>query len=259
MGHVISEEGVQVDPEKVKAVLEWEAPKNPTEVRSFLGLAGYYRRFIKDFAKLSTPLTKLTRKGTDFVWSDACERSFQELKAKLTRAPVLVLPQGGEDLLVCTDASRLGLGGVLMQGGKVIAYASRQLKEHEKNYPTHDLELAAIVYALKIWRHYLYGERFEVHTDHQSLKYLLSQKELNLRQRRWLEFLKDYDLTIKYQPGKENVVADALSRKRVMNMQLRRLWCNMEDLVQQVQGLRITKPNVWGEPNEGRTHVDFSN
>ena len=114
-----------------------------------------------------------------------------------------------------TDASRVGLGCVLMQDGKVIAYASKQLKKHERNYPTHDLELAAVVFALKLWRHYLYGESCDIFTDHKSLKYIFTQKELNLRQRRWLELIKDYDLTIHYHPGKANVVADALSRTGV--------------------------------------------
>ncbi len=114
--------------------------------------------------------------------------------------------------MVYCDASGLGLGCVLMQHGKVIAYASRQLKQHEKNYLTHDLELAAMVFALKIWRHYLYGEKFEVYSDHKSLKYLFSQKEMNMRQRRWMELIKDYDCDIIYHPGKANVVADALSR-----------------------------------------------
>jgi len=139
--------------------------------------------------------------------------SFQKLKTALTTTPVLVLPTGSGSYTVYCDASHIGLGAVLMQDGKVIAYASRQLKVHEKNYPVHDLELAAIVHALKIWRHYLYGVSCVVFTYHRSLQYLFKQKDLNLRQRRWLELLKDYDITILYHPGKANVVADALSRK----------------------------------------------
>ena len=130
-------------------------------------------------------------------------------------APILALPESGKRFTVYTDASRVGLGCVLMQDGKVIAYGSRQLKKHERNYPTHDLELAAVVFALKSWRHYLYGESCDIYTDHKSLKYIFTQKELNLRQRRWLELIKDYDLTIQYHPGKVNVVADALSRTGV--------------------------------------------
>ena len=147
------------------------------------------------------------------MWSEECEKSFQELKRRLTTAPVLTLPSGTEGFVVYSDASGKGLGCVLMQHGKVIAYASRQLKTHEVNYPVHDLELAAVVFALRIWRHYLYGSRTQIFTDHKSLKYLMSQKELNMRQRRWIELIKDYDCTLEYHPGKANMVADALSRK----------------------------------------------
>ncbi|KAD4889132.1 hypothetical protein E3N88_21205 [Mikania micrantha] len=213
LGHVVNADGIHVDPTKIQAVMKWSPPKTPTEVRSFLGLAGYYRRFIQDFAKIASSLTKLTRKDTKFVWGDEQEKAFQELKTRLTQAPVLTLPDGPDDLVVYSDASYVGLGCVLMQRGKVIAYASRQLKIHEINYPVHDLELAAVVFALKIWRHYLYGVKCTIYTDHKSLKYFFTQKELNMRQRRWMELLKDYECEILYHPGKANVVADALSRK----------------------------------------------
>ena len=133
------------------------------------------------------------------------------MKKRLTSAPVLILPNRKESFVVYCDASKMGLGGVLMQNHQGVAYASRQLKVHEKNYPTHDLELAVVVYVLKIWRHYLYGSKFEVFSDHKSLKYLFDQKELNMRQRRWLEYLKDFNFQLCYHPGKANVVADALS------------------------------------------------
>ncbi|KAL0551526.1 hypothetical protein IC582_010615 [Cucumis melo] len=213
LGHVVSAKGVSVDPQKVEAIVNWERPISATEVRSFLGLAGYYRRFIEDFSRLALPLTALTRKNVKFEWSDKCEQSFQELKKRLVTAPILVLPVTGKDYVIYCDASRLGLGCVLMQDGNVIAYASRQLKEHECNYSTHDLELAAVILALKIWRHYLFGEKCHIFTYHKSLKYIFDKKELNLRKRRWLELIKDYDCTIEYHPGKANVVADALSRK----------------------------------------------
>ncbi|KAK4395668.1 Transposon Tf2-12 polyprotein [Sesamum angolense] len=215
LGHVVSKEGVQPDPAKVKAIMEWEPPKNVSEVRSFLGLAGYYRRFVKDFSVVAKPLTNLLKKNAPFNWNDKCAQSFEKLKKRLTSAPILTLLSGDRGYVVYTDASRQGLGCVLMQHGKVIAYASRQLRPHEINYPTHDLELAAIEHALKIWRHYLYGETFQIFTDHKSLKYIPTQKELNLRQRRWIELLKDYDCTIDSHPGKANIVADALSRKTV--------------------------------------------
>ncbi|KAL0545083.1 hypothetical protein IC582_020224 [Cucumis melo] len=213
LGHVVSKAGVSVDPAKIEAVTGWTRPSTVSEVRSFLGLAGYYRRFVENFSRIATPLTQLTRKGAPFVWSKACEDSFQNLKKKLVIAPVLTVPDGSGSFVIYSDASKKGLGCVLMQQGKVVAYASRQLKSHEQNYPTHDLELAAVVFALKIWRHYLYGEKIQIFTDHKSLKYFFTQKELNMRQRRWLELVKDYDCEILYHPGKANVVADALSRK----------------------------------------------
>ncbi|XP_075096167.1 uncharacterized protein LOC142174278 [Nicotiana tabacum] len=218
--HIISSEGVKVDPSKIQAIVDWKLPKTPTEIRSFLGLAGYYRRFVKGFSIIASPLTKLLGKDAKFVWDDKCQESFEKLKSLLTRALILSLPAEGKDYVVYSDASHRGLGCVLMQEGKVIAYSSRNLKSYELNYPTHDLELAAIVFALKIWRHYLYGEKCHIFTDHKSLKYLGTQKELNLQQRRWLELIKDYDCTIDYHPGKANVVADALSRNSLASLTL---------------------------------------
>ncbi|GJR40524.1 retrotransposon protein, putative, ty3-gypsy subclass [Tanacetum coccineum] len=170
--------GITMDPAKVEAITKRSRPTKVTEVRSFLGLAG--------------------------------EKSFEELKRRLVSSLVLTIPSGIGGYQIYSDASKKGLVCVLMQHGKVIAYASRQLKPYEENYPTHDLELAAVVFALKIWRHYLYGETCDIFTDHKSLKYIFTQKELNMRQRRWLELLKDYDANIQYHPGKANVVADAL-------------------------------------------------
>ncbi|KAJ9560610.1 LOW QUALITY PROTEIN: hypothetical protein OSB04_005770, partial [Centaurea solstitialis] len=182
LGHLVNWEGIKVDPAKVEMT-----PKTPTEVRSFLRLAGYYHRFIQDFSKIAVPLTRLTRKSERFVWGEEQEAAFDALRRKLC------------------DGS--------YHGGRVIAYASRQLKTHEVNYPTHDLELAAVVLALKLWRHYLYGVHCTIFTDHKSLRYFMDQQNLNMRQRRWLEVVKDYDCEILYYPGKANVVADALSRK----------------------------------------------
>ena len=213
LGHVVSTSGVSVDPEKVEAVMSWEWPKSVFEIRSFLGLVGYYRRFIEDFSWIAAPMTRLTLKEVQFDWDDRCEETFQELKRRLTSAPILIVPDRGQGYIVYCEASRAGLGCVLMQSGRVVAYGSRQLKNHEQNYPTHDRELAAVVFALKIWRHYLYGKEFEVYSDHKSMKYIFTQRDLNMRQRRWMEFLEDYDFTLHYHPGKANVVADALSQK----------------------------------------------
>ncbi|KAD3067306.1 hypothetical protein E3N88_35186 [Mikania micrantha] len=213
LGHVVNQNGIQVDPSKIQAVKQWETPRTPTKIRQFLGLAGYYRRFIKNFSKIALPLTTLTQKNQPFIWDSQQEEAFQLLKHKLCNAPILALPEGTDNFTVYCDASRQGLGCVLMQNDKVIAYASRQLKVHEKNYTTHDLELGAVVFALKIWRHYLYGTKCTIYTDHKSLQHILDQKMLNTRQRRWVELLNDYDCEIRYHPGKANVVADALSRK----------------------------------------------
>ena len=158
-------------------------------------------------------LTKLTQNGVKLDWDENCQRSFQELKHRLTHALVLALPDDDDEFEIYSDASLSSLGCVLMQHGKVITYAPRQLKTHERNYLTYDLELGAVVFALKIWLHYLYGEKCNIFTDHKSLKYVFTQKELNLRQRMWMELISDYDCTIEYHPSHANVVADALSQK----------------------------------------------
>src|SRR3989337_2454421 len=213
LGHVISKDGIAVNPERVQAILDWTPPKNVKQVRSFLGLASYCRRFVEKFSKIAKPLTNLLHKGVKFEWTDKCQESCQTLKDKLTSAPVLAPPDSRKDFMIYCDASRQGLGCVLMQERKVIAYGSHQLRPHEDKYPMHDLELAIVIYALKLWRHYLLGNRWEIYTDHQSLKYLYTQPDLNLRQQRWLEKIADYDMNISYTPGKANVMADALSRK----------------------------------------------
>ncbi|GKA76388.1 putative reverse transcriptase domain-containing protein [Tanacetum coccineum] len=210
--------GVHVDPAKIEAIKSWPAPTTPTKVRQFLGLVGYYRRFIEGFSLISKPLIKLTRKNKKYEWGkeeeeEEEEEAFQTLKQKLCSVPILALPEGTEDFVVYCDASLKGYGAVLMQREKVIAYASRQLKVHEKNYTTHDLELGSIVFALRLWRHYLCGTKCVVFTDHKSLQYILNQKELNLRQQRWIELLSYYDCEIWYHPRKANVVANALSQK----------------------------------------------
>ncbi|GKB01373.1 putative reverse transcriptase domain-containing protein [Tanacetum coccineum] len=215
-----------MDPSKNEAVKNWKAPRTPIEIRSFLGLVGYYRRFIENFSKVAKSLTILTQKSKTFDWGEEQELAFQTLKDKLCNAPILALPDGSEDFVVYCDAFGIGLGCVLMQRGKVIAYASRQLKIYENNYTIHDLELGAVVFAFKTWRHYLYGTKSVIYTDRKSLQHIFSQKELNMQQRRWIELFSDYDCEIRYHLGKANVVADSLSRKervkpkrvRAMNM-----------------------------------------
>nr|GFA32143.1 putative reverse transcriptase domain-containing protein [Tanacetum cinerariifolium] len=205
--------GIHVDPAEIESVKDWASLKSPTEIRQFLRLMGYYRRFIEGISKITKTMTKLTQKKIKFEWDDKQEAAFQLLKQKLCSVPILALPEGSEDFIVYCDASNEGLSAVLMQREKVISYASRQLKIHEKNYTTYDLELGAVVFALKIWRHYLYGTKCRVFTDHKSLQRILDQNELNMRQRRWLDLLSDYDCDIHHYPWKANVVADTLSRK----------------------------------------------
>ncbi|GJT62452.1 putative reverse transcriptase domain-containing protein [Tanacetum coccineum] len=172
---------------------------------------GYYRRFIMNFFKIAKPLASLTQKNWKYEWGREQEEVFQTLKDNLCNAPILSLPDGPEDFVVNYDTSNQGLGCVLMQRGKVITYALRQLKIHKKNYTTHDLELGAVVFSLKTWRHYLYGTKSVMYMDHKSLQHIFNQKELNMRQQRWIELFSDFDSEIRYHPRKANVVADALS------------------------------------------------
>jgi hypothetical protein len=217
LGHVISAEGIAVNPSKVQEVLNWKYSRSVTQIRSLLGLAGYYHQFILNFSKIVKPMTKLLEKDAKFKWSPQCEETFLTLKKLLTTAPVLAQPDIDKLFDVYYDAFGTSIGGILMQDDRVITYASRQLQRHEEQYPTHDMELLAVVHALKVWRHYLLGNLMRIYTDHKSLKYIFTQPDLNMRQWRWLEIIKDYELEVHYHPGKVNVVADAISHKH---------WCN---------------------------------
>ncbi|KAK4354594.1 hypothetical protein RND71_026788 [Anisodus tanguticus] len=157
LGHVMSDEGIKMDGQKIEEIKNWPIPTTPMEVHSFLGLVGYYQRFVENLSSIAASLTKLTHKAAKFQRSEAYEKSFQELKNILTSTPMLALPEGSEVYVVYCDACIVGLGRVLTQHGKVITYVSRQLRKHEQNYPTHDFELAAVIFTLKIWRYYLYG------------------------------------------------------------------------------------------------------
>ncbi|GKB56708.1 putative reverse transcriptase domain-containing protein [Tanacetum coccineum] len=230
---LLKEEELYAKFSKCEFWLSKASPKTPTEIRQFLGLAGYYRRFIKGFSKIARPMTKLTQKSVKFEWGEKAEAAFQLLKQKLCSAPILALPEGSENFVVYCDASHKGLGAILMQREKVIAYASRQLK-----------------------RHYLYGTKCVVFTDHKSLQHILDQKELNMRQKRWLELLSDYDCEIRYHPGKENVVADALSQKeRSKPLRVRALvmtiGLNLPKQILSAQSEAIKKENFINEDLRG--------
>ncbi|GKA75541.1 putative reverse transcriptase domain-containing protein [Tanacetum coccineum] len=220
---LILSEGIHVDPAKIESIKDWASPKTPIEIV----------------------------KSVKFDWGEKAEAAFLLLKQKLCSTPILALPKGSENFVVYCDALHKGLGAVLMQREKVIAYGSHQLKVHEKNYTTHDLELGAVVFALKMWRHYLYGTKCVMFTDHKSLQHILDQKELNMRQRRWLELLSYYDCEIRYHPGKANVVADSSSQKeRSKPLQVRAL----------VMTIRLNHPKqILSAQSEAKKEENFIN
>jgi transposase InsO family protein len=217
LGHVISGEGISMEQDKVKAIEDWPTPTGVAAVRSFLGLAGYYRRFVKDFSRIAMPLTGLLRTEVKFQWNESQQQSFLQLKQSISTAPVLALPDDSLPYIVSTDASGFAVGATLCQdqgnGPQPIAFLSHKMNEHERNYPVHEQELLAVIIALKEWRHYLFGRPFKILTDHQSLRYLSTQPHLSPRQIRWSEFLQQFDYQMEYSPGRFNIAADALSRR----------------------------------------------
>jgi hypothetical protein len=207
---------VEVDEDKIKAVREWMPPQNASQVRSFLGLAGFYRRFVKDFSTIAAPINELTKKGVPFNWGEAQEKAFEELKMKLTTAPLLALPDFGKTFEIECDASGIGIGGVLMQERRPIAYFSEKLSGPTLNYSVYDKELYALVRSLETWQHYLLPKEFVIHSDHESLKHLKGQLKLNRRHAKWSEFIESFPYVVKYKKGKDNIVADALSRRHTL-------------------------------------------
>jgi hypothetical protein len=220
LGFVVSTHGIEVDESKIEAIKNWPTPINVSQVRSFHGLASFYRRFVKDFSAIASPLNELTRKNVQFVWGQSQENAFQELKKRLTEAPLLALPDFTKAFEVECDASGIGIGGVLMQEGKPVAYFSEKLNGAQLNYPVYDKELYALVRVLEVWQHYLWPKEFVIHSDHESLKHLKGQAKLNRRHAKWVEFIETFPYVVKYKKGKENVVADALSRKMTLLNQL---------------------------------------
>lgn len=217
LGHIISSKGISTDPKKITTIQGWPQPKNIKELQSFLGLCNYYRRFILDYSKVAAPLTDLTHKDTPYDWSDRCTQSFLKLKKLMMTAPVLAIPDPELPFEVTTDASDFAVGGVLSQdqgqGSQPVAFTSRKMNPAERNYAAHEKETLAIMHALSKWRVYLEGRRFTVYTDHATLQHFPEQPKLSRRQARWMEKMQEYDFVIKYLPGKQNVVADAVSRR----------------------------------------------
>lgn len=216
LGHLITQDGVKPDPKKIESVKNYPVPKSPKDIKSFLGLAGYYRRFIENFSKLSQPLTKLLKKEEPFIWTSLQQHSFETLKAKLCEEPILQYPDFSSTFNLTTDASNFAIGSVLSQGighdDLPIAYASRILNKSETNYSTTEKELLAIVWSVKHFRPYLYGRKFKIITDHKPLTWLMNVKDPGSRLVRWRLLLEEYDYEIVYKQGKLNQNADALSR-----------------------------------------------
>ena len=217
LGHVVNGDGMSMEKDKIKAIQDWPIPTTVTGIRGFLGLAGYYRRFVQGFSRIASPLTTLLQTDMAFQWTEVQQQSFDSLKQSISSAPLLIIPDESLPYVVTTDASGFAVGATLSQdqgkGLQPIAFLSHKMNEHERKYPVHEQELLAVIIALKEWRHYLHGRKFTVITDHQSLRYLSTQPHLSSRQIRWSEFLQQFDFQIEYRPGKSNIAADALSRR----------------------------------------------
>ncbi|KAK1601905.1 hypothetical protein QYE76_017610 [Lolium multiflorum] len=220
LGYVVSKHGVEVDESKIEAIQNWPTPMNVSQVRSFHGLAGFYRRFVPNFSTIAAPLNDLTKKGVVFEWGAAQDHAFDELKRLLTSAPLLALPDFNKQFEIECDASGIGIGGVLMQEGRPIAYFSEKLSGAKLNYPIYDKELYALIRVLEVWQHYLWPKEFIIHSDHEALKYLKAQSTLHKRLAKWVEFIESFPYIIKHKKGKDNIVADALSRKNMLLTQL---------------------------------------
>jgi hypothetical protein len=220
LGYVVTPQGIEVDQAKVEAIQGWSVLKTITQVQSFLGLAGFYRHFVKDFSTIAAPLNELTKKGVPFSWGNKQENAFVMLKDKLTHTSLLQLPDFNKTFELECDASGIGLGGVLLQEGKLVAYFSEKLSGPILNYSTYDKELYALVRTLETWQHYWWPKEFVIHSDHESLKHIRNQGKLNCRHANWVEFIESFPYVIKHKRGKENVIADALSRRYTLLNQL---------------------------------------
>ncbi|XP_040967125.1 uncharacterized protein [Gossypium hirsutum] len=210
---VVSADGLEVDQEKIKAIQDWPRPMSVTQVRSFHGLASFYRRFVLNFSIIAAPLTSVIKKNSSFIRNDEQEKSFIKIKDCLTNAPLLALPDFSKTFEIVCDASGIGIGAVLTQEGRPVAYYSEKLNGAILNYPVYDKEMYALIQALETWQHYLWPKEFVIHSDHKALKHIKGQHKLNRRHAKWVEYLESFPYVIKYKKGKDNIVADALSRR----------------------------------------------
>jgi len=219
LGHRITQEGLKMDDHKVKVILDWEPPKSVLALKSFLELASYYRKFIKNFAKMAAPLTNLLKKSTRiYKWDGACDEVFKTLKGILVKALVLKLPDFNKDFEIHSDASDFAIGKVLMQEGKPVAFESKKLSETERRWSTHEKEMWAVIHCFKTWGHYIGSKDVVVWTDNVTLRYFATQPKLSSKQVRWQDILALFNVNIRHKPRKENVVPDALSRKHQLKM-----------------------------------------
>jgi hypothetical protein len=247
----VTPQGIDVDEAKIEAIKNWPIPATLTQLRSFLGLAGFYRRFVRDFSTIVAPLNDLTKKGVPFYWGAAQEHSFNTLIDKLTQAPLLQLPNFGKTFELECDASGIGIDGVLLQEGKLIAYFSEKLSRPSLNYLTYDKELYALVHVLETWQHYLWPKEFVIYSDHESLKHIRGQAKLNKCHAKWDEFIETFPYIIKHKKGKKNVIADALSRRYTMLSELDHKIFGLES-IKELYATDVDFKDAYGNCREGR-------
>ena len=263
MGHVVSEDGVSTDPDKIKAIQEWSVPKNVKEVKSFLGLCGYYRKYVECFADIARPLHKACKQGKKLNWTEECQQAFERLKEALISPPILTYPVNGKEFILDTDASNVAVGAVLSQeiDGQecVVAYMSKALNKHEESYCTTRKELLAVVTALKNFHHYLYGQKIHLRTDNSAVSWLRSLKNPSGQIARWLQILGTYNMTITHRSGKKHSNADALSRAPCKTCQRQEMLNKSEEDTEQVESDHLAELQSLIDPNQRKIYKSAEN
>jgi hypothetical protein len=252
LGYVVTPQGIEVDEMKIEAIKSWPIPTTLTQLQSFLGLAGFYRCFVRDFSTIAAPLNDLTNKGVSFRWGAAQDQAFHTLIDKLTHGPLLQLPDIGKTFELECDAGGIGIGCVLLQEGKHVAYFSEKLSGPSLNYSTYEKELYALVRVLETWQHYIWPKEFVIYFDHESLKHIRGQAKLNKCHAKWVEFIETFPYIIKHKKGKDNVIADALSRCYTMLSQLNHKIFGLESL-KELYATDFDFKDAYENCREGRT------